>query len=207
MIAFPRQASVAEENPYLLADPVLAEQPRILDVPEELEATPATPFLDGLQLEPLRNGQQVADTRQEQDELPHPAASLARRVQAALIDFAVVGAGCAIFGGVAYRMLLGVLVIGKPLVAGAVLIPVIFWSLYQYLFLVHNAGTVGMRVAHIRLSTFKGSPVRRAQRRLRVFGLYLSAMSLAMGLLWAFVDVDALCWHDRISRTYPVVRQ
>ena len=23
-----------------------------------------------------------------------------------------------------------------------------------------------------------------------------------MGLLWAFVDIDALCWHDRISRTY-----
>jgi hypothetical protein len=23
-----------------------------------------------------------------------------------------------------------------------------------------------------------------------------------MGLLWALVDVDGLCWHDRISRTY-----
>ena len=23
-----------------------------------------------------------------------------------------------------------------------------------------------------------------------------------MGLLWSLVDVDALCWHDRISHTY-----
>ena len=50
VIAFPRQP--AAEIVHQLADPVLTEQPRILDVPEELEAYPTTPFLDGLQFEP-----------------------------------------------------------------------------------------------------------------------------------------------------------
>ena len=48
VIAFPRQLSVAPDSVYRLADPVMTEVPRILDVPEELEATP---FLDGLQLD------------------------------------------------------------------------------------------------------------------------------------------------------------
>ena len=30
----------------------------------------------------------------------------------------------------------------------------------------------------------------------------LAALSLGMGLMWIFVDVDALCWHDRLSHTY-----
>jgi len=55
---------------------------------------------------------------------------------------------------------------------------------------------------HLRLSTFKGGLPNWRYRRSRVFGLYFSAASLAMGLLWALVDVDTLCWHDRISRTY-----
>ena len=51
VIAFPSHLSVAPQTVYRLADPVTAESPRILDVPEELEAIPATPFLDGLQLD------------------------------------------------------------------------------------------------------------------------------------------------------------
>jgi hypothetical protein len=37
--------------------------------------------------------------------------------------------------------------------------------------------------------------------------LYFSTASFVMGLLWAFVDVGALCWHDRISRTYLTDRE
>jgi hypothetical protein len=40
------------------------------------------------------------------------------------------------------------------------------------------------------------------RRQLRVVGLYLSVLSLGMGLLWYFVDADSLCWHDRISQTF-----
>ena len=44
VIAFPKHLSVAREQVYCLADPVTTEVPRILDVPEELEAIPTTPF-------------------------------------------------------------------------------------------------------------------------------------------------------------------
>ncbi len=64
-----------------------------------------------------------------------------------------------------------------------------------------------MRVAKIRLSTFKGKSPSRRERRNRVIALYFSTASVLMGLLWAFVDVDALCWHDRISRTYLTPRE
>ena len=50
VIAFPKHLSVAPEVMHQLADPVTSDAPRILDVPEELEAIPATPFLDGLRL-------------------------------------------------------------------------------------------------------------------------------------------------------------
>jgi hypothetical protein len=39
-------------------------------------------------------------------------------------------------------------------------------------------------------------------RRLRALAFYFSALSLGMGLMWAFADVDGFCWHDRLSRTF-----
>jgi len=39
-----------------------------------------------------------------------------------------------------------------------------------------------------------------------VLGLYLSSLSLGMGLMWALVDVDGLCWHDRLSKTFLAAR-
>jgi len=73
--------------------------------------------------------------------------------------------------------------------------------------LVYAGTTAGMQVTGIRLSTFKGARPSLRHRRSRVVGLYLSSASLIMGLLWAFVDVDALCWHDRISETYLTKRE
>ena len=60
-----------------------------------------------------------------------------------------------------------------------------------------------MRATGVRLQTFKGRFPDFRQRQLRVVGLYLSVLSLGMGVLWYFVDVDSLCWHDRISQTFP----
>ena len=64
-----------------------------------------------------------------------------------------------------------------------------------------------MMAARIRLHTFKGRSPGFRQRRRRVLGFYLSALSLGMGLMWAFVDVDGLCWHDRLSETYLAGRE
>src|SRR5208283_5867029 len=89
----------------------------------------------------------------------------------------------------------------------ATLVPVLLWAIYQYLLVVYAGRTVGMQLAAIRLTTFKGGRPSLRHRRNRVLGLYLSTASLVMGLLWALVDVDALCWHDRISGTYLTRRE
>ena len=68
--------------------------------------------------------------------------------------------------------------------------------------LIHGGKTPGMMAARMRLYTFQGKVPNLSQRRVRLLGLYLSTLSLAMGLMWALVDGDGLCWHDRISHTY-----
>ncbi len=91
----------------------------------------------------------------------------------------------------------------KFLIAGVVAVSVLLWASYQYLFLVYRGCTPGMTATRVCLRTFKGRPLEFRQRQLRVAGLYLSVLSLGMGLLWYFVDVESLCWHDRISQTFP----
>jgi uncharacterized RDD family membrane protein YckC len=200
VIAFPRQVASTPEIIHRLADPVLPEQPRILDVPEELEAFPTTPFLDGLQFGPST---QAVATHVDNVDLPFRAAGVPRRLYAAVLDGLLVAAGVAIFVVVGHRMLHG-LAFSKPVLFTAAGMVVLLWATYHYLLLVHGGATAGMRIAKVRLSSFKGKPPRQRERRNRVFALYFSAASVMMGLMWAFVDVDTLCWHDRISRTYLI---
>jgi uncharacterized RDD family membrane protein YckC len=203
VIAFPRQATGAPEM-HRLADPVLLEQPRILDVPEELESLPTTPFLDGLQFGPTT--QPVIAVHADNVELPFRAAGRAHRLYAALLDCLLVAAGTAVFAAVGYKML-PKLTFSKPALVTAATLPLLLWAVYQYLLLVYGGTTAGMRIAKIRLSTFNGKSPCRRQRRQRVMALYFSMASFVMGLLWALVDGDSLCWHDRISRTYLTDRE
>jgi uncharacterized RDD family membrane protein YckC len=203
VIAFPRQPAGGTEI-YRLADPVLLEQPRILDVPEELEALPTTPFLDGLQFGP--NAQPVSPVRVDSVELPFRCVGKSRRLYAALLDSLLVAVATVLFAAVGYKML-PKLTFGKPVLLTAATLPLLLWAIYQYLLMVYGGATAGMRIAKIRLTTFKGKSPCRRERRHRVLALYFSAASFVMGLLWAFVDVDSLCWHDRISRTYMTDRE
>jgi len=204
VIAFPKHLSVAPQVGNQLADPVTSEVPRILDVPEELEAIPSTPFLDGLQLEPANSAVYVRD--HEHVELPFRAVRIPQRVLAGLVDFVLTALGLAVFASTAYKIL-GKPSLSKPLIIGIAAAAVVLWSLYQYLFVVHAGKTIGMMAARIKLRTFQGKSPTLRQRRNRVLGFYLSALSLGMGLMWAFVDVDTLCWHDRLSKTYLSERE
>jgi uncharacterized RDD family membrane protein YckC len=183
---------------YRIADPVVPEQPRILDVPEELEAISAISFLDGLTFEgkvpPLRGSQ-------EHIELPFRPVTMVQRSYAVAVDALLVGGAGGIFAALVHKLTPGVSMT-KPLLATAASVLVLLWFVYQYLLLVYGGGTPGMRASKTRLVTFAGKIPEMRQRRNRVLGLCLSTASLAMGLLWALVDVDALCWHDRMSQTY-----
>ena len=142
----------------------------------------------------------------EHVDLPFRAVTISRRVLAGLLDLAVTGIGIAVFAAVAFKILASP-PFSKPLVLGIAAAAVVLWSAYQYLFLVYGGKTIGMMAARIRLRTFKGKAPSFRQRRRRVLGFYLSALSLGMGLMWMFVDVDGLCWHDRLSRTYLADRE
>ncbi len=204
VIAFPRQPGAAETG-HRLADPILPDQPRILDVPEELEAYPSTPFLDGLQFEPSPSIPARLPDHVDHVELPFHTAGIPQRIYAAVTDCSIVAIAAVVFALVGHKMLPD-LVFTKPARLAAALVPLLLWAIYQYLLLVYVGRTAGMQVAGIRLSTFKGRQPSLHHRRNRALGLYLSVASLVMGLLWAFVDVDTLCWHDRISNTYPTKR-
>lgn len=199
VIAFPRQPSFVPDTVYRLADPVTSDVPRILDVPEELQAIPTTPFLDGLRLETVKRSDE--SLYREHVDLPFQAVRVSQRVFAGIVDIIVTGIGAAIFVAVAGGIIPQPS-ITKPLILASVAMVTLLWSVYQYLFVVYAGRTLGMMAAKIRLRTFKGIAPSLRQRRNRVLGFYLSALSLGMGLMWAFVDVDALCWHDRLSLTY-----
>src|SRR5215469_13490471 len=141
VIAFPKQLSVAPEQVYRLADPVTTEVPRILDVPEELQAIPTTPFLDGLQFESPATAAELRD--HEHVDLPFRPARTSQRVLAAGIDITIVGVGVAVFAAVAFRIL-GKPSLTKPLILGIVAAAVVLWSVYEYLFVVHAGTTLGM---------------------------------------------------------------
>jgi len=196
VIAFPRPATEPRE-PW--SEPPLPDQPRILDVPEQLPAYPTTPLLDGLQF-PSREPQAAAASA-DHVELPLQAVAVGQRLRAGVVDGAIVFAATGIFAAACYK-LLPRLTLTKPLLATAAAMPLLLWAAYHYLFLIYAGATAGMRRAGIRLSSFKGGFPSRRQRRNRCIALFFSTASLTMGLLWALVDVDALCWHDRISRTY-----
>lgn len=195
VIAFPRPASDPRER----WDEPLPDQPRILDVPQELLPYPTTPLLDGLRFpgQEAQAGAAAAD----HVELPLQAVAIVQRVHAGMVDCAIVVAASGIFAATCYKLLPG-LTLAKPLLAIAAAMPLLLWATYHYLFLMYAGTTAGMQRAGIRLSSFKGGFPTRRQRRSRAIALFFSTASLMMGLCWVLVDVDALCWHDRISRTY-----
>lgn len=91
---------------------------------------------------------------------------------------------------------------GKPalVAAGAVLVG--FIALYQWLFFTYAESTPGMRYAKIALCTFDDENPGRKTLQHRVGALFLAALPLGLGFLWALLDDDGLSWHDRMTRTY-----
>jgi len=138
--------------------------------------------------------------KQPDIDLPLQTASLARRIFAGLIDGLIVMLACALFGAIFWK----VAAVRPSLVQLLLLaagIPSVLWAAYQYLLIVYGAKTPGLLVAGLKLARFDGTPTIRSLRRWRVLASYLSAASLGMGFAWALLDEDALCWHDRITRT------
>lgn len=197
VIEFPRLFPPVPQPPYAVGEPVLPSAPRILDAPEIGQPLLETPMIEGMRLEHLER------EKVPEFELPLQVATVAQRGYAALFDAAIVLVASGIFAAIAYQLMPG-LEWTKPLLGATVLVPIVLWAAYEFLFIVYGGRTPGMAMTHLALSSFKGTPPSRRQRRIRVLGIGLSCSSLMLGFLWAFFDEDTLCWHDRISRTYLV---
>ncbi len=79
----------------------------------------------------------------------------------------------------------------------------IFALLYAFLFSATMRKTLGMHLRGLVLVNFAGESPSMKETTLRAMGYLVSAGSLLLGFIWVLFDVDALAWHDRISRTYP----
>jgi uncharacterized RDD family membrane protein YckC len=117
------------------------------------------------------------------------------------VDGIVVLTACALFAYIFFRMA-GAVALSLQLAETMVAVLAILWSGYQYLSVTYTGSTPGLRIARLQLSRFDGSPVPRRMRQWRVLASILSAVSLGLGFAWSYLDEDALCWHDRITRTY-----
>jgi uncharacterized RDD family membrane protein YckC len=196
IIEFPRHVMLPVMPPSIeeLAESIM-DRPRILEAPEEVDT--ASPLSD-ISVAPEQEQYPAVEF-----ELPLQVAPMSRRVFAGLVDALIVLLGAAVFVWIVLKA--GVPM--PPAKAGflfAMAASCVFWVIYQYLFLVYAGITPGMQIARLRLITFDGGPVRRQARRGRSVAMALSTLSLGLGLIWALLDEDTLCWHDRITRTYVV---
>ena len=194
IIEFPRSWTPPAAPLDQLAEPVM-DRPRILEAPEVAAAPPA---LGGITIEPV---QQPEFEKRPGIDIPLQSAPLARRIFSAAIDDGIIAAACALFGFIFWKM---TSIQPPPFqIAGFTAgLSALFWAVYQYLLVVYSGTTPGLRLARLQLARFDGNPASRRLRRWRVFASFLSALSLGMGYAWVFLDEDALCWHDRITRTY-----
>jgi hypothetical protein len=200
IIEFPRFAwAPPSPPPDQLAEPV-GEQLRILEVPE---FQPPAPALGGIMIEPV----QVEEPEKRLGiDVPFQIAPWRRRVAAAAVDGAIIASACALFGCIFWK----IAAVRPPeiqllsLAAGTL---AVFWAGYEYLLIVYSGTTPGLHAAGLELTRFDGTSTTRSLRRWRILASYLSALSLALGYAWAFLDEDSLCWHDRITRTHFGVRK
>lgn len=200
LILFPRPPMMVEAARDELAETVF-DKPRILDAPESFEAV-AVPLSD-ITLQPSVPEDQCAPHAEPELELPYKVAPMMQRVVAELVDLLLVLVASATFGVIVAKLNNAFLLQDTRSLAETVLaVPAILWSLYKYIFLVYGGRTLGMQITRLRLVDFNGAQPRQRSRQFRALAMLVSIFPLGLGLIWSFVDVDTLCWHDRISHTY-----
>jgi uncharacterized RDD family membrane protein YckC len=182
-----------------LAEPV-NRRPRILEVPEDI-----MPAVQGSLFPEIRLDADVPENQgipEPAIETPLRVASLRQRLAASLTDLGVVLSAGVLFAAIACFALPGI-PHAKPFWMILFAVTILLWAIYQHLFLLFARRTVGMSLRGIHLRTFDGHTPPWEQRRRRAHFMCMSFVSVGLGFVWALVDEDALCWHDRVSQTFP----
>jgi uncharacterized RDD family membrane protein YckC len=133
-----------------------------------------------------------------------PVAPAPLRLEAALIDAAIMALPCAIAAGL-FLYIQGTMSLSKQTVPFLLMAIAMVPLLYKLLWAFAGCDTIGMRKAGLQLVDFDGNPPSQARRYLRLFGSSLSFLAAGIGLIWSLVDEDRLTWHDHISSTFPTI--
>lgn len=135
-----------------------------------------------------------------------PVAPPLLRLQAALVDGALMAAGCLALLAI-YWLRGGTLDLSKhllPFTALALLMVPVF---YKLLWTAAGRDTIGMTSTGLELVDFDGNPPSAERRYYRLLGSWIGLLAAGIGLVWALVDQDGLAWHDHISGTFPTLRE
>ena len=206
VVAEPEPSNVIEfPRPVIPAAPPLPVQLPLDELAEPVIQTPrileAEPEHEGLQFggQPMPSITLEAPAPPSVATFPTPAV-LSHRAVAGALDALVVLVATGAFAGIVAKIT-GDTPSNRAALVTAVGVTALLWAAYEYIFWVYGGATVGMRVTRLELRTFDCAQVPRGKRRWRAIAMMISAMSLGIGFLWAVIDEDGLCWHDRISRT------
>ncbi|MGH9584422.1 MAG: RDD family protein [Bryobacteraceae bacterium] len=134
-----------------------------------------------------------------------PVAPPLLRLQAALVDGALMAIGC-IAPLTIYWYRGGPLALNRHLLPFAALALLTIPLFYKLLWTIAGRDTIGMTSTGIELVDFDGNPPSAERRYQRLVGGWISLLAAGIGLIWSLVDQDSLAWHDHISGTFPTIR-
>jgi uncharacterized RDD family membrane protein YckC len=201
----PRTFEFERTAPLPLSDELaeaVQESPRILEAQPVEELPPVMPPVTAITLE----GEEEAEAGAGPGlDLPLRVAPIGQRVFAGMVDCSAVLVASAAFALVFVRITGGMPTSKLAPVVGAAVVAFL-WSMYQYMFIVYGGTTPGLQVSGLALRDFSGERMRREARRNRAIGMIVAALPLGLGFVWAALDQDMLCWHDRMSHSYVVER-
>jgi uncharacterized RDD family membrane protein YckC len=130
------------------------------------------------------------------------SAPLNQRIMAGMVDLSLIAA--VFFAGVAELSAhVRVLPAIRTIELGSALALALIGAAYMGLFFILGQRTPGMRYARLELRTFSGEQLSRPQRWARMGCLVLALMPAGLGVVLSIFDDQGLCWHDRLSGSYP----
>ena len=177
------------------------DRPRILDVPEDNAPTINGPLFADIHLDNETDEMNAPAVTTTGFEVPLQVAPMMQRAFAGALDWGIVTAASILFFVLSWKSMDG-LPSTKPGIAALLMIPVALWTIYQFLFHLYAGETPGMRFAHLRLCDFQREMPEWDLRKRRALYATFSCLAVGVGYLWALIDEDTLCWHDRASHTY-----
>ena len=174
-------------------EPVIIDPPPKAPPPKALPPAKAPPPVVEAKAEPPAAPRDVR--------CAEPVAPVTIRTLAGALDASVLGVAAGLFAGTFY-LLEGALPRQPKAAALLVVAAGCLAAFYVFLYLFYSGETPGMQWTGLRLLDFEGNPPRAIGRLIRFIGALLSGAALGLGYLWAFIDEEALTWHDRMSQTF-----